>query len=227
MMKTSSKMNDRQRMISPSILSADFYNLENGIKSVEEQADLLHIDVMDGHFVPNITIGVPVVEAIKKRTSIRLDVHLMIEKPDDYLEQFINAGSDFLTVHYETCPHLNRTIATIKDLGAKAFVALNPHTPVELLRDILYLLDGVLVMSVNPGFGGQQFIHNTFERIGRLSQMRDDRGLNFLIAVDGGVNETNIAGLSQSGADIFVAGSAIFKSDDPEETIKAFRSLER
>ena len=226
MMKISSKMSDRQRMISPSILSADFYSLENDIKQVEKQADLLHIDVMDGHFVPNITIGVPVVEAIKKRTSIRLDVHLMIENPDDFLDSFISAGADFLTVHYETCPHLNRTISRIKELGAKAFVALNPHTPVELLRDIVYLLDGVLVMSVNPGFGGQQFIHNTFDRIRRLSQMRVAKGLNFFIAVDGGVNETNIAELSRSGADIFVSGSAIFKSTEPGETIRHFRSLE-
>ena len=205
--------------ISPSILAADFANLENEIRRVEEVSDYLHIDVMDGHYVPNITIGIPVVEALRRVTSLRLDVHLMISRPDDYINAFIQAGANPLTVHYETCPHLHASIARIKSLGVEAFVSLNPHTPVSFLEEILPYVDGVLIMSVNPGFGGQRFISGSFEKIRKLARMREAGENWFLISVDGGVNDTNYQELLACGADILVAGSAIFSVEEPKTKI--------
>jgi len=205
--------------ISPSILAADFANLENEIRRVEEVSDYLHIDVMDGHYVPNITIGIPVVEALHRVTSLRLDVHLMISRPDDYINAFIQAGANPLTVHYETCPHLHASIARIKSLGVEAFVSLNPHTPVSFLEEILPYVDGVLIMSVNPGFGGQRFISGSFEKIRKLARMREAGENWFLISVDGGVNDTNYQELLACGADILVAGSALFSAEEPKTKI--------
>ncbi|HNR63169.1 MAG TPA: ribulose-phosphate 3-epimerase [Thermotogota bacterium] len=205
--------------VSPSILAADFANLEKEIRRVEEVSDYLHIDVMDGHYVPNITIGIPVVEAIRRVTSLKLDVHLMISRPDDYIDTFIRAGANPLTVHYETCPHLHASIARIKSAGVEAFVSLNPHTPVSILEEILPYVDGVLIMSVNPGFGGQRFISGSFEKIRKLAQMREAGENWFLISVDGGVNDDNYEELCESGADILVAGSAIFGAEEPKAAI--------
>jgi len=209
--------------IAPSILSADFLNLEKSIKSILKDADMLHIDVMDGHFVPNITIGLPIVKAIHAKFNIPLDVHLMITNPNEYIDDFAKAGADILTVHYEVCHHLNRTINQIQSLGLKAFVSLNPHTPIHLLNDIVEYLDGVLVMSVNPGFGGQRFIENSLRRIHELLELKKHKNPHMLIAVDGGINSDNIQKVVQAGADIIVAGSAIFKSHDPAITIKEFK----
>jgi len=209
--------------IAPSILSADFLNLESSIKKVLKGADLLHIDVMDGHFVPNISIGLPIVHAIHSKIKIPLDVHLMITNPDQYIEDFAQAGSDILTIHYEVCHHLNRTINHIKSLGVKAFVALNPHTPIFLLSDIVEYLDGVLLMSVNPGFGGQKFIANSISRIQELFNLKKQKNPEMSIAVDGGIHIGNVNKIVEAGANIIVAGSAIFKSDDPLKTIKTMK----
>lgn len=211
--------------ISPSILSADFVNLEKSINSIRDDADMLHVDVMDGHFVPNITIGIPVIKAINERFDIPLDVHLMIENPDRYIKDFIEAGSALLTVHYETCVHLNRSVAEIKERGAKAFVALNPHTPVFLLKDIMAYLDGVLIMSVNPGFGGQKFIKNAVERIKELDEMKKKYNPDLMISVDGGVNKDTIRLVYDAGVTMAVAGSAVFKSEHPAEQIKLLKGL--
>ncbi len=211
--------------ISPSILSADFVNLEKGIVAIEKEADMLHIDVMDGHFVPNITIGIPVVKAIRERFDLPLDVHLMIEEPDRYINDFIEAGADILAVHYEACVHLNRSIAAIKEKGAKAFVTLNPHTPVFLLKDIIEYLDGVLIMSVNPGFGGQKFIHNSINRIKELKEMKNNFNPNLEISIDGGVNRTTIKSVYDAGVTMAVAGSAVFKNDDPAEAVRELKGL--
>jgi ribulose-phosphate 3-epimerase len=214
------------KLIAPSILSADFSKLGEEIKAVESAgADWIHVDVMDGHFVPNITIGPLVVEAARRVTTLPLDVHLMIEDPDQYLEAFARAGSTYLTVHPEACYHLHRTIQAIKDLGVKAGVALNPATPLSTLEWVLEDVALVLVMSVNPGFGGQTFISNAIPKIRDLKSMVRSKNPNALIAVDGGVNQETIRSVSEAGADAFVAGSAIYGSSDYGETIRKFRAL--
>jgi len=214
------------KLIAPSILSADFSRLGEEVKAVERVgADWIHLDVMDGHFVPNITIGPVVVEAVRRVTDLPLDVHLMIENADRYVEDFVRAGSDYLTVQVEACVHLHRTIQAIKELGAKAAVAVNPSTPLSSVEWVLEDLDMVLIMSVNPGFGGQAFIPQAVEKIKDLRSMIRSRDLEVLIEVDGGINETTIESAAKAGADVFVAGSAIFGSADYGETIRAFRSL--
>jgi ribulose-phosphate 3-epimerase len=214
------------KLIAPSILSADFSRLGEEVKAVEAAgADWIHVDVMDGHFVPNITIGPLVVEAVRRVTQLPLDVHLMIEDPDQYLEAFAQAGSTYLTVHPEACYHVHRTIQAIKDLGVKAGVALNPATPLSALDWILEDVDLVLVMSVNPGFGGQTFISSAISKIRDLKAMVHSKNPDVVIAVDGGVNQETIRSVSEAGADAFVAGSAIFGSSDYGETIRKFRSL--
>ncbi len=209
--------------VSPSILAADFANLEHEIRKVEKCADYIHLDVMDGHFVPNLSFGYPVVEAIKRISKIPLDVHLMVENPPQYVEGFSEYHPEILTIHYEVCNNLYRTLQRIKELGSKAFVAINPHTPVIILDDILDYLDGVLIMSVNPGFSGQEFIGRSIRRIRVLSEMRKARDLTFKIMVDGGVSPSNASELVEAGADILVMGSAVFRSDDPESVCTAVK----
>ena len=213
-------------LISTSLLSADFGNLENEIKMVNRsEADWLHLDIMDGVFVPNISIGFPVIKAIKKVAAKPLDVHLMIIDPDRYLTRFSEAGANNLTVQYEACTHLNRTVTEIRNLEMKAGVALNPHTPVSLLKNILPYIDMVLIMTVNPGFGGQLFIRESYNKISELRKMIDSGGYNVLIEVDGGIDTTNSARLIESGVNVLVAGSSIFGSADPETTIKRLKRL--
>lgn len=203
------------KLLAPSILSADFSNLSREIRYVElAGADLIHCDVMDGKFVPNITFGPLVVSAVNKITDLPLDVHLMIENPDLHIEAFINAGADYITVHQEEVVHLNRTLNKIKELGAKAGVAINPSTPVETLTEILDLADLILVMSVNPGFGGQKFIQNSVSKIQKLNDLKKEHGYKYLIEVDGGINKDTITKVSDAGCNIFVAGSSIFSSDN-------------
>ncbi len=214
------------KLIAPSILSADFARLGEEIKAVEASgADWIHIDVMDGHFVPNITIGPLIVEAARKVTDLPLDVHLMIEKPERYIQDFADAGSDLISVQVETCVHLNRTIQMIKESGAKAGVVLNPSTPLSSIQWELANVYHVMLMSVNPGFGGQQFIAGTLEKIQDLKKLIEGQNLHTRIEIDGGVNQDTIADISAAGADIFVTGSAIFKSPDYAETITKFREL--
>ena len=213
-----------QKKIAPSILSADFSRLAEEIHAVEDAgADLIHVDVMDGHFVPNLTVGPPIVSAIRKVTQLPLDVHLMITNPDDYIEEFIKAGSDYLTVHVETCPHLHRTIQSIKEKGIKAGVTLNPATSLASVLPILPFVDLILIMSVNPGFGGQSFIPPVMEKIGEARRMIDDLKLPIELEVDGGIKIENVKDISNAGADIFVAGSAIFHSKNYKETLKKMR----
>ena len=210
--------------VSPSLLSADFGHLAEDLDMINRSsADLLHLDVMDGVFVPNISFGLPVVESVKKLAGKPLDVHLMIVDPDRYVEAFHKAGADWLTVHYEACTHLHRTVQHIKSLGMKAGVVLNPHTPVSVLEDIIGDLDMVLLMSVNPGFGGQQFIANTFDKVSRLRRLIAEKQSHALIEVDGGVDLGNIQALRTAGVDVFVVGSFIFRSAAPEETIAALK----
>ncbi len=210
--------------IAPSILSADFSRLGEDIQAVDRAgADYIHVDVMDGHFVPNITIGPLVVDALRKVTAKPLDVHLMIENPDLYITEFAEAGADIITVHQEAVPHLHRTIQLIKNLGKKAGVSLNPATPVETLDVILDELDLVLIMSVNPGFGGQAFIPSALDKISALRQRITQRGLATEIEVDGGVKIDNIRQVVAAGADVLVAGSAVFNTDDYAATISALR----
>jgi ribulose-phosphate 3-epimerase len=214
--------------IAPSILSADFMNLGEEIKSAEAAgADILHLDIMDGHFVPNITIGPAIVGAIRKITGLPLDVHLMIEAPDRYLGDFIKAGADYITVHYEASVHLHRTVQCIKEGGAKAGVSINPATPVWLLEDILPDADLVLVMSVNPGFGGQAFIPHAIDKIKILKNLINEKMLTPLIEVDGGVKPDNAADIVSAGADILVMGSAFFNSKDYGTTVKKLREIFR
>ncbi|HYX08710.1 MAG TPA: ribulose-phosphate 3-epimerase [Bacteroidales bacterium] len=211
-------------LISPSILNADFGHLADVIDMLNEsRSDWVHLDVMDGMFVPNISFGMPVVKLIKKHSTKPLDVHLMIVDPDRYIQDFKDAGADRLIVQYEACTHLHRTIQVIRQTGMKAAVALNPHTSVHLLEDILHDLDQVLIMTVNPGFGGQDFIPHSFEKIKQLRKMIDERNCNTLIEVDGGIDLSNISKLSDAGVDVFVVGSFIFKSDNPAATIEALK----
>ena len=210
--------------LAPSILSADFSRLGEEVKAVGEAgADFIHVDVMDGHFVPNITIGPLVVEAVRKVTPLPLDVHLMISEPDRYVADFAKAGADYITVHAEVLPHLNRTLALIREQGVKAGVALNPSTPVSALDWVWEYMDMVLIMTVNPGFGGQKFIKNCLRKISAARTEIDRRGLGVLIEVDGGVKLDNVAQVYSAGADILVAGSAVFETGNYKETISAFR----
>ncbi len=203
------------KLLAPSILSADFSNLSREIRYVElAGADIIHCDVMDGKFVPNITFGPLVVSAVNKITDLPLDIHLMIEDPDLHLEAFIKAGADYITVHQEAVVHLNRTLNRIKELGAKAGVAINPSTPVETLTEVLDLADLILVMSVNPGFGGQKFIQNSVSKIRKLNELKNEHGYKYWIEVDGGINKETIGEVSAAGCNIFVAGSSIFSSDN-------------
>lgn len=221
-------MNDmiKEPMIAPSLLAADFLRLNEAVKMIDEsEADWLHMDVMDGRFVPNISFGMMVVEQVGKVLKKPMDVHLMIEDPGKYVGQFAKAGADTITVHYEACPHLHRNIQQIKDLGVKAGVAINPHTPVSLLEPVIEDLDLVLVMSVNPGFGGQKFIFETLYKIRQLRQIMQDRNAKALIEVDGGVGLQNAAKIMEAGADVLVAGSSVFGSADPMATIKELKSL--
>lgn len=216
----------KKKKIAPSILSADFWKLGEDVLMVENGgADVIHVDVMDGHFVPNITIGPLLLKAMKGRTKLPLDVHLMIENPGNYLEAFIKAGADYLTIHYEASTHLHREIQVIKQDGVKAGVALNPHTPVSVLEDIIDELDLVLIMSVNPGFGGQKYIPNTAKKLQQVQALLKERGLEHIeVEVDGGVKENNIAEIAAAGADILVAGSAIYGAEDPVAVIKAMKA---
>nr|WP_318540977.1 ribulose-phosphate 3-epimerase [Terribacillus saccharophilus] len=210
--------------IAPSILSADFANLANEIRDVEKGgADYIHVDVMDGHFVPNITIGPLIVEAIRPVTKLPLDVHLMIENPDQYIEAFIKAGADIITVHQEACVHLHRTIMMIKEQGVKAGVVLNPATPVSLIEEILPELDMVLLMTVNPGFGGQRFIPSVLKKVEELSSLREALELDFEIEIDGGVNIETAGLCTNAGADVLVAGSAVYNQEDRVAAIAAIR----
>ena len=207
-------------IIAPSILAADFANLQRDIEMVNNSsADWFHIDVMDGVFVPNISYGMPVIEAIKKHATKPLDVHLMIIKPERYISTFKQIGADILTVHYEACAHLHRTIQAIKAEGMKAGVALNPHTPVSVLEDIVADLDLVLIMSVNPGFGGQKFIENTYDKVKKLKELITKKGSSALIEVDGGIGLNNYKKLAEVGVNAMVAGNAVFASKDPIATI--------
>jgi len=214
------------KILAPSVLSAPFGRLAEAIQTVESAgADWLHLDVMDGKFVPNISFGQPVVRAIRSITTLPLDVHLMIEDPGRYAQDFVKAGADSLTVHLEACTHLHRNIHQIKDLGIKAGVAINPHTPVESLLPVLADLDLVCLMSVNPGFGGQAFIPSTMSKLHALNQYRQERGLRFGIEIDGGVDLSNALALMEAGANVLVAGQSVFGQADPAAAVRSFKAL--
>lgn len=213
-------------LVSPSLLAADFLNLKDEIEMINNsQADWLHMDIMDGVFVPNISFGFPVLEAVSKVCKKPLDVHFMIVHPEQYIEQTAKLGAMMMNVHYETCTHLHRTIQQIHAAGMKAGVTLNPSTPVSMLEDIIYDVDMVLLMSVNPGFGGQKFIENTYSKVARLRSMIERKGSKALIEVDGGVNLDNAANIYRAGADVLVAGNAVFKAPDISAAIEAFKNV--
>lgn len=214
------------RLIAPSILAADFNHLGKAIEIINQsEADYIHFDVMDGVFVPNISFGIPIIEHVKKIAQKPLDVHLMIVEPDKFVVPFVEAGASVITVHYEACSHLHRTVQYIKNRGIKASVCLNPHTPVSFLEDIISELDMVLLMSVNPGFGGQQFIKNTYKKVLQLKNLIEKFNPGCLIEVDGGVNYETGKLLFEAGANVLVAGSFIFNSKDPKETIRKLKSV--
>lgn len=213
-------------LIAPSMLASDFANLQRDTEMVNNsQADWFHIDVMDGHFVPNISYGMPVIQAIKKHATKPLDVHLMIEKPERYIEEFAKVGADIITVHYESTVHLHRTLTQIENAGCKAGVVLNLTTPISVLEDILPKCYMVLLMSINPGFGGQKFEEMTYSRVKKLRKMIDEQGLETLIEIDGGVSQKNARKLIDAGANVLVAGSAIFKAENPTEMISTLKSI--
>ena len=213
-------------LIAPSVLAADFANIQRDFEMINtSNADWFHIDVMDGVFVPNISFGMPVISAMKKHAKKPLDVHLMIVNPDQYISTFKNIGADILTVHYEACSHLHRTLQAIKAEGMKAGVALNPHTPIHLLEDIIHDIDLVCIMSVNPGFGGQSFIEHTYKKVTELKSLINKHETSTLIEIDGGVNINNAKPLLDSGADVLVAGSFVFKSENPELTIQELKAV--
>ena len=212
--------------LAPSILSADFANLLGDVKKIEEGgADYIHVDVMDGHFVPNISFGAPVMKCLNGKTSLPYDVHLMIENPDAYIKDFVTPQTEFITVHQEACRHLHRTIQNIKAQGIKAGVSINPATPVSTLSCILADVDLVLIMSVNPGFGGQSFIDSTVDKVRELAQIKKEKNLDFAIEIDGGVTLDNAAMLAEAGVEIAVAGSAVFKASDVASTVKKFKEI--
>jgi ribulose-phosphate 3-epimerase len=213
--------------ILPSILAADFANLQSEIARVEPAVSMLHCDVMDGHFVPNLSLGPPVVQAIRAVTRLKLDVHLMMEEPDRYIGNFLEAGADSISVHQEACIHLHRTLRAIQEGGAKAGVVINPATPVSTLDEVLDVADYVLLMSVNPGFGGQQFIPRTLRKVMELDRRRTELGLQFPIQIDGGVNLNNLAEIIRAGCDWIVAGVTIFRSEDPAATVRQMQEIAR
>ena len=212
-------------IIAPSLLAADFLQLGKACEMLNEsEAAWFHLDVMDGSFVPNISYGLPIIEQIKKTTTKTLDVHLMIVHPEKYIVEFKKAGADILTVHYEACPHLHSTLQQIKTQGMKAGVALNPHTSVDLLKDVIKDIDVVCIMSVNPGFGGQKFIEHTYEKVRALKQIIINAGATTLIEIDGGVTEQNASDLVKAGADVLVAGTTVFKANDPKAMIVSLKN---
>lgn len=213
-------------LIAPSLLAADFANLQTECEMINDsEADWFHLDIMDGMFVPNISFGMPIIKAINKHTLKPLDVHLMIENPDRYIKDFKNVGANILTVHYEACPHLHRTLQAIKAEGMKTGVALNPHTSVDLLKPLLEEIDLVCIMSVNPGFGGQSFIEGTYRKVSKLKELITKYNLDTKIEIDGGVTLENAKSLLEAGADVLVAGSFVFKSENPTKTIKALKEI--
>ncbi len=214
------------KLIAPSVLAADFGNLQRDVEMINNSdADWFHIDIMDGVFVPNISFGMPVLKAICKHAKKTIDTHLMIVNPDQYIQTFADLGTDILTVHYEACTHLHRTLQAIKAAGMKAGVALNPHTNISVLEDVIQDIDMVCIMSVNPGFGGQSFIENTYDKVRNLKSLILKKNTNTLIEIDGGVTDQNAAKLTAAGADVLVAGSFVFKSENQQKTIKTLKSL--